>query len=117
MQLILLFNVYVTIIVTICFVFWLILPQLNPSTYYRVNCIDRQIKLIINCANLIILSSLPSYQRLVCLGRSLVGYWKGYFNHKRCRRRFCNVSNFSLIALLLFFFSFFFVICFSFFPI
>lgn len=25
--------------------------------------------------------------QLVCLGRGLVGYWKGYFNHKRCRRR------------------------------
>lgn len=25
--------------------------------------------------------------RLVCLGRGLVGYWKGYFNHKRSRRR------------------------------
>lgn len=25
--------------------------------------------------------------QLVCLGRGLVGYWRGYFNHKRCRRR------------------------------
>lgn len=25
--------------------------------------------------------------QLVCLGRGLVGYWKGYFNHKRCRRK------------------------------
>lgn len=25
--------------------------------------------------------------QFVCLGRGLVGYWKGYFNHKRCRRR------------------------------
>ena len=23
----------------------------------------------------------------VCLDRCLVGYWRGYFNHKRCRRR------------------------------
>lgn len=29
---------------------------------------------------------LPQLQ-LVCLGRGLVGYWRGYFNHKRCRRR------------------------------
>lgn len=29
---------------------------------------------------------MPRLQR-VCLGRGLVGYWKGYFNHKRCRRR------------------------------
>lgn len=25
--------------------------------------------------------------QLVCLGKGLVGYWRGYFNHKRCRRR------------------------------
>lgn len=28
--------------------------------------------------------------QLVCLSRGLVGYWKGYFNHKRCRRRDVN---------------------------
>lgn len=25
--------------------------------------------------------------QLVCLSKGLVGYWRGYFNHKRCRRR------------------------------
>lgn len=30
---------------------------------------------------------LPPRLQRVCLGRGLVGYWKGYFNHKRCRRR------------------------------
>lgn len=27
-------------------------------------------------------------QVFCCLGRCLVGFWKGYFNQKRCRRRY-----------------------------
>lgn len=40
--------------------------------------------IVFNSPYLMLLS--PRLQ-LVYLGRCLVGYWRGYFNHKRCRRR------------------------------
>lgn len=40
--------------------------------------------IVFNSSYLMFLS--PRLQ-LVCLSRGLVGYWRGYFNHKRCRRR------------------------------
>lgn len=40
------------------------------------------LRILINC----IISCFHT-QVFCCLGRCLVGFWKGYFNRKRCRRR------------------------------
>lgn len=43
-------------------------------------------KSIFRCASNNFLSCLHT-QVFCCLGKCLVGFWKGYFNQKRCRRR------------------------------
>lgn len=57
----------------------LLIPPIFPQD------ISWMIKSIVS--NDLYLMFLSPRLQFVCLGRGLVGYWKGYFNHKRCRRR------------------------------